>query len=883
MQPFRSSDARRCLDRQLKFQAALAQRNRWDRAIIKWALGLTLAVSPGLTAFGGQAGTDKSGPASKATPQPAADSKSDAPSRDFQLRVVGPDGKPVSKAEVEIRTSPRPKARQITRGRFLRVSTYGLFAETDDEGQLNLQLVDNPERFTVSIKQPGYGPYWGSWDSSSHREVIPREFTAELDAAWSVGGVLVDDAGQPVNGAEVHPSIEYKKRPGVHEQLGIGTRIRSDKQGRWRFDCVPVSMPQVSVSFSHRDFQPLRRNLPRVDFEIQGDASPAARIKLDRGLTVAGTVTDESGQPIKGALVRTQFLNDIRQARTDAQGVYHLSGCEPRMARIVVSAKGRATDVQEVLVGPNMAPVDFQMKPGGKIRVRVVDEQGHGIARARIFFQEWRGSFNYFEFDNVNQYADKNGVWEWNEAPLDTFQADICRPGGMQLSRQALFPREEEFVFTPPSALVVSGSVIDAKTKAPIQKFRVIPALRNTDSRVSLIERDRFEATDGKYRVRMTHGYPAHLVRIEADGYRVAISRDIATDEGEVRYDFELQPAANIAATVVTSDGKAAEGAKIAVGVAGSQISIDRGDIDDTSTYSAARTEADANGRFSLPARGEPFQLVITHAAGFAYLNASDDEPLADPIELTPWARLEGTYRVGAQPARGVTLTLNNNGIQSYGETLSNIFTRHEVTTDENGHFVFERVFPGSGRIGRRIVLMVNDGATETASSLQVYAEFTAGETTTLELGGAGRAVIGKLVVRNKPAADVLWNFATVNLQADLVAPPIPPVPPAVQNDPVKRQAWWNEWRVTDAGLAWTAAYDVHEQMRQKAPYLYATVARDGSFRMDDVPEGNFVLSVMFSREAPGILRDYRLTVPPVQDGATTQPLDLGVLTLEQQ
>jgi hypothetical protein len=83
------------------------------------------------------------------------------------------------------------------------------------------------------------------------------------------------------------------------------------------------------------------------------------------------------------------------------------------------------------------------MKPGGKIRVRVVDEQGKGIPRARIFFRRWRGMSDYFEFDHVNAYTDDNGVWTWNEAPLDEFKADICRPEGMQLFGQTLIAREE--------------------------------------------------------------------------------------------------------------------------------------------------------------------------------------------------------------------------------------------------------------------------------------------------------------------------------------------------------------------------------------------------------------------------------------------------------
>lgn len=250
-------------------------------------------------------------------------------------------------------------------------------------------------------------------------------------------------------------------------------------------------------------------------------------------------------------------------------------------------------------------------------------------------------------------------VWEWDEAPLDEFQADICRPEGMQLPKQSLGARDEEYVFTPPRALVVSGRVVDAKTQQPIKRFRVTPGLRNRDPgiRMNWITNDSYDASDGNYRIRFTHGYIAHLVQIEAEGWQVAISRDTMTDEGEVDVDFELQPAEDIAATILTAAGVPAARAKIALGVAGSKIKIANGDINDGSTY-ALRLDADAEGSFRIPARTEPFRIVITHPSGAAYLKSSAG-PIPDQITPTPWARAEGTFRVGAQPAPNVVLSLD--------------------------------------------------------------------------------------------------------------------------------------------------------------------------------------------------------------------------------
>jgi beta-lactamase regulating signal transducer with metallopeptidase domain/uncharacterized GH25 family protein len=801
----------------------------------------------------------------------------------FRLNVIDPSGAAVPQAEVEVRTSPAPTAEQIQRGVFLRRSNYGAFAKTDDQGRLAIILGRQPERFNLSIRQFGYGPYWASWDSSSHPQSIPHKFTAQLDAGWSVGGVVVDEADEPVEGATVRPSIEYKKRPGDTQQLGMGTRIATDANGKWRCDCVPASMDFVAVAIDHPDYQPWRERLPRSDFEIKQNVQPLAPIRLSRGESVTGVVTDESDQPIEGALVRAKFFNEIREARTDKQGVYRLVGCEPRMSRIVVSASGRATDMQEVRVSSTLPPVNFALKPGGKIRIRVVDEQGNGVPKARIFFQRWRGPFEYFEFDHVNQYTDKNGVWEWNEAPLDGIEADICRPDGMQLSRQPLIARSEEYVFAPPAALVVSGHVIDAVTKEPVKRFRVIPGLRNRDPRIGMnwIPRDSFDAVDGEYQIRLQHAYLAHLVRIEAPGYQVAISRDIMTNEGNVSIDFELQPAADIVAVIETSDGKPAAHAKLALGVAGSQISIDEGEINDGSTY-ATRLDADADGHFSIPARDEPFQLVVTHPAGFAHLK-SVDGPIPDRITLTPWARVEGTFRVGAAPAPNVVLSIFSEGIHSYGDNVPNVFTSHDVTTNKDGRFVAERVFPGSGRIGRRILLMVDEGATEVTSSQRVSADFVAGKTTQLNIGGTGRPVIGKLIAPTGDKEPVLWNFALVEVSIGLIPPPRPTPPADVQNNQVRLKEWWDAWQATDEGLNWNVDYAAFEQLKRQYPYVTASVDQDGNFRIDDLPPGYYVLRVRFDRKAPGVLSGYHFTVPAMEVEYISQPLDLGSLTLESR
>ena len=128
----------------------------------------------------------RGGPGRSAGPR-----RTEAPARagqEFELRVVGPGGKPIPEAIVELRADPLPTAEQIRKGKFVRQGPYGSFVATDAEGRLVVELPQAPSRFNVFITIPGYGPYWAGWSSETHAQPIPPRFTAELEAAWSVGG-----------------------------------------------------------------------------------------------------------------------------------------------------------------------------------------------------------------------------------------------------------------------------------------------------------------------------------------------------------------------------------------------------------------------------------------------------------------------------------------------------------------------------------------------------------------------------------------------------------------------------------------------------------------------------------------------------------------------
>lgn len=813
------------------------------------------------------------GPNSSAT---LADDQVDdnANQREFRLQINGPDAKPLSNVQCEIRGISKITAADVLVGRHEKDARYGIKLVTNENGQLHFQRPANLDYLNVFVEVSGYGPYLAEWRTADGSDGIPDTFTMELESAWTVTGQVVDESGKPIAGANVSPSVQFRKRPGDERKMGVGTDLTTDADGFWRYEMVPSSKDYVHVSIDSPNYAPNRLSLKRAEYEAKSDVAPKT-IALTKGLSVAGTVTEDNGTPIEGALVRTKYLNEIREATTDKDGKYTLTGCEPKLSRVVCSAPGKARELQEVLIDPAMAPVNFTMMPGRHVRIRVLDENGKGVARSRIFFQRWRGHIDYFEFNGVNQYTDDEGVWEWNEAPVDEFEADICRADGMQLQSQPIKAREEEFVFRPPKLLVVSGRVSDKATGELVKRFRCIPGGRNEPKRLPGDTWHLSEAhtsTDGTYKVTRDSDAPAHMVRIEADGYKVAISRDIQSDEGDVQVDFELTRAPDIAIAFKTPDDQPASNAQVAIGLANEQISIKNGEF--TSSTYARRLNADKAGILKMPFRDQPFEIYVLHPTGFAQVR-SVGGAIPEQLTLTAWASVSGTIFSAKKPAANITVGLYSDGF--FQSELCRLHCSCEVPASPNGTFAIPKVFPGGGRIGRDIVYMVNDGATEVASSQKLTIMVSAGETKSIEIGLGGRPVIGKLVLPPDFQQAIVWGQLRLELGSDVPQP----FPVGLDLDDPQAVAKWLQTK--DARDYEVAVAAWHAEMA-KHPVFSASADREGNFRIDNVPAGKFVLSEwMALREWKLSLTPRSFEVPEINGDYEETALDLGEIHLTPQ
>jgi hypothetical protein len=246
---------------------------------------------------------------------------------------------------------------------------------------------------------------------------------------------------------------------------------------------------------------------------------------------------------------------------------------------------------------------------------------------------------------------------------------------------------------------------------------------------------------------------------------------------------------------------------------------------------------------------------------------------------LQKWSRVEGVFRIAGKPVSGVPISIEGIGPHSWGDEVSHIFTGYRTTTKEDGRYAIERVFPGHGRVGREIVMMVVDGALDVTSACNVPVDLESGKTTELNFGETGRPVTGRLIASDENAK-VDWKQILVHVESVLpVLPPLGeiPFPVNIAADVKKRVEWFRKWQETDEGQAWTRlknAHDANQQLQNTRPHFRATLNVDGTFRIDDVPEGDYTIRPFFG----GI--GHRFSVPPIENGRLHQEIDLGELNL---
>jgi len=384
------------------------------------------------------------------------------------------------------------------------------------------------------------------------------------------------------------------------------------------------------------------------------------------------------------------------------------------------------------------------------------------------------------------------------------------------------------------------------------------------------------------------------------------------------------EPTQPLCGTVLTPYGTPAEGATVALTTCKHRVSIQA----DNKIHTQKGKEhyvlqTDQSGKFQFdyfdfqneqqgwaPPATPDYAIYITHESGFCYLPQKDMETLLKgtlvppEILLDSWGRIEGTVSIGTKPAQGVQLSFRPTFDVARPEF--NAMSHHRAASDENGRFVFEQVPACKGTVTRGIFLDDSRIVYGDFGSNRIEVDVSPSGIEFVTLGGKGRAVIGKLV--REEGFDLSWEECVLicvdqperpdkKTYDELFKAKVPETIKEEEdiNQQYKLLSEWEE--TTEEGKAFAPIRRAYERNRntninKRNNGIPAGISEDGTFRIDELPEGNWQLEIDSSG---GWMRgigeevntfcavlDHRFTMEPIPNGVSDDPLDLGTLTVKE-
>ncbi|MBN1973181.1 MAG: redoxin domain-containing protein [Sedimentisphaerales bacterium] len=710
--------------------------------------------------------------------------------------------------------------------------------KTDANGKCRIEINQPlPYVFRIETSKKGYVPVRVGWGESSPVKEIPNEYTLALEQGTTIGGIIQDEKGNPVSGASVFILIPSEGEGGIERVAIYDIELKTDANGIWKCDYVPAKLDDIWIRLAHPDYtnDDMFGQTPKPPMEKLRDMTGVMVMK--KGLVVKGRVLDAEGQPIRSATISQgsdRFGSEYPQTRADAEGNFIFNNAKPGEMILTVQAFGHAPDLKQIIVTKDMDPIEFRLERGHIIKGRIVDPNGNPVAGAFVAADTWRGHRS-LEW-RIDTNAD--GRFQWRTAPSDEVLIDMGKMNYMSIRHQSMTASDEDYVITMYPVLKVHGTVVDANTGQPILDFRLLSGIDWGNGQPIYWQRDSVKTfKQGRYEVTFSEPRDAHLVRIEADGYKPGISQPLKDNEIDITCDFKLEKGTGPSGIVKLPDGRIAEGAEVILCTPGQSLSMNNGRMQQRRDYQYVEVKQD--GKFSFPPQSDHFILVILHDDGF--LEISNDELAASPeLTLKPWSKIDGKLLVGKEPGKNKEVLLRyesdtqQNGI--------NYYSNYETITDENGKFAFERVIPGQALVCRKVRLTERSYTYSHCKRVEIIP----GKTLEVTIGGTGRSVKGKVNIPDYIKGKV--DIQEFSSHLSIISP----------NNPYTQMSFKTE--------------------------------SDGSFCIDDVPEGSYTLNIYASGppQDPRIPIGDRIgmvtqafTISEMPGGRSDEPLNLGALELQ--
>jgi len=410
----------------------------------------------------------------------------------------------------------------------------------DAAGVAEIALPKEVQIVRIWVSAKGHAGMFANIASQQDKELtIPEKFVFRLSPGSVMSGRVLDEAKQPIAGVKV--KIDYAYQHFKPENFVVpsisDSQTTTDAEGRWRFETiVPGSDVKVRLNLTHPDY--VSDKVRQIGGEIaskQGVSEwqmrdGSAVIVLQRGYTVSGKVSDSAGQAVANALVAwgddAYARLGAQDTRTKPDGSFQLGAVPAGPTRLTVITDKGMPQTRKIEVDGALQSFEIQLQQGKRLKVRFIDSAGHPVPDVRVGITRWRGQQSMF-FEGINNLFDaiapmrsnSEGVFEWTWAPDDGVQYVFTKQGFAHAEVGLTASDDSEHVQTLHRLLDISGTVKDATTGQPIDKFLAIPVIHFSPDFPMVNRGDAKRQSGGNFRLRCDRTDIEHGLQIEAPGY----------------------------------------------------------------------------------------------------------------------------------------------------------------------------------------------------------------------------------------------------------------------------------------------------------------------------------------------------------------------------
>ena len=653
-------------------------------------------------------------------------------------------------------------------------------------------------------------------------EDIPDALTVSLVPAFTIGGMVMTEEGDPIEGVKLSVSFSVQndiEADWTHAPINAVT----DSNGFWESPEANSNAYRVRVSANHDRYVWTDRTKRAASIGLLRQKQHV--ITMQRQRTISGQIVDEQGNGIKSA---REYLASGSSCFVDENGQFEIRGVLEGDTQIVVVANGYAPVSLYQTIADGQAMV-VTLKAGHSQRLMIIDPEGNPIEGAGISSVTRVGTRRISSGWGTDKHgSNANGMIEG----LGILGQVLC----LTVQADGYTTREDVQVECSESphqvTLIPKGqlllSVFDAETNDPISEYSVV--FGQSQGEEGIVAWRHSENVDTPYTHQFDQNTGIHCcLLVDAKGYLSEQIEIVSGHETRIERSLFLHKGNDMSGRLFNPNGDPTANTDVLVCFDDSPLLyMQNRTLDTTYTHRFLKykpIKTDDLGRFEVDIADKHFALLAASDEGIAMVR--DHTFLATgEMHMQAWGSIQGILHKGNQVAPYEEIQLEYlppEGFEAFG-----IKCYEHTLTDQAGRFCFKHVRPGPAFVCRVLNQKQSNRTDVTVLS---------GETSFVAIAGGGR--------------------------------------------PVLMEYTWPQ----EVPLPWSFTYDfmICSASDEMLNYDYAIkVDRSGQIQIDDVLPGTYTLLGSFAEGKETLAKlTHRFYVPGIQDESDYHtPLNVGELSL---